>query len=383
MRNTRWVPAVLAGVCWLALCGGSTCRAEETDPEVEGKPLSQWVKQLRSDNRGLQLRAARALATAPADLRPAIVPLVIPVLRSERENDKFVAAQVLGEYGPMARRAVPDLLPMLEGTQAERNRAAAAKSLGQILKDAKPDAEVEKATQALMAVFDDKYSDVRREAVTACGTIGPAAKSCIPLLPKRLVDRSLAKHPWEEQAERALVERAAAWTCGRMGKLAAVHIDRLISVMQANPPQPTEFVDAIAEIGPVHDNVVPNIVDKLEKAVFGGYQGGSPEENANYRLHCVLALERFGEKSARAAPLLDRFLREKTFEGTKINLSILRTLKGIGPAAKAFAPTLRQWARMTEYRGATQDELAEMNAAAQAALEAVAGKDAGPEKAAK
>jgi hypothetical protein len=363
--------------------GSAAALAAEADPELDGRPLSQWVKQLRSENRGLQLRAARALASAPADLRAAIVPRVIPVLRSERENDKFAAAQVLGEYGPMARLAVPDLLPMLEGTQAERNRAAAAKALGQILKDAKPDDEVEKATQALMAVFDDRYSDVRREAVTACGTIGPAAKSCIPLLPKRLVDRSLAEHPWIEQAERALVERAAAWTCGRMGKLAAVHIDRLISVMQANPPQPTEFVDAIAEIGLVHDNVVPNIADKLEKAVFGGYQGGSPEENANYRIHCVLALERFGEKSARSAPLLDRFLREKTFDGSKINLGILRTLKSIGPAAKAFAPTLRQWAGMTEYGGATQAEVAEMKAAAQAALEAVAGKDAGPEKAAK
>ncbi|MBM4038427.1 MAG: hypothetical protein FJ290_07925 [Planctomycetes bacterium] len=376
MRNVKWA------VYCLALFGVGASRAQEADAEIDGRPVSQWVKQLRSENRGLQLRAARALANAPAGARARIVPLLVPVLRSERENDKFVAAQVLGEYGPMARLAVPDLLPMLQGTQAERNRAAAAKALGQILKDAKPDDEVEKAAQALMAAFDDKYSDVRREAVTACGMIGPAAKACIPLLPKRLVDRSLTKHPWEEQAERALVERAAAWTCGRMGKLAAVHIDRLIVAMQANHPQPTEFVDAIAEIGAVQDNVVPNITDKLEKAIFGGYQGGSPEENDNYRVHCLLALERFGGKSAPAVPLLVRCLELRQFSPKQATVAA-RMIKGLGPAAADAAPVLKEYLDAKDrnelrLRDITQDELVELQKLCREALDALgSGKAAG------
>ena len=74
MRNVKWAIGYLTGLCSLTLCGTRAYGAQETDPEVESKPLSQWVKQLRSDNRGLQLRAARALASAPADLRAAIVP---------------------------------------------------------------------------------------------------------------------------------------------------------------------------------------------------------------------------------------------------------------------------------------------------------------------
>jgi len=184
---------------------------------LNGKPLSQWIQQLRSENRGLQLRAARALTEAPENLRPTIVPLLIPVLKSERENDRFVAAQVLGSYGPGARPAVPSLLPLLSDMQFERNRAAAAKALGQILKDAQPDEEVEKVTQALTRKINeewDAYSDVRREAVYAIGMIGPAARSAIPKLTRALTDVDPVH---KLGGERRFVRAAAPWACGRMG----------------------------------------------------------------------------------------------------------------------------------------------------------------------
>jgi HEAT repeat protein len=125
----------LVGVMVCGLLLVSICAFAGDDPQIGDKPLSELAKQLRSDNRGLQLRAAKALTNAPVELKPIIMPKVLPLLKSERENDKFVAAQVLGECGPVARTAVPDLLPMLEGTHFERNRAAAAKALGQIPKD--------------------------------------------------------------------------------------------------------------------------------------------------------------------------------------------------------------------------------------------------------
>ena len=252
MGNTKWVIGCLAGMCCLTLCGGRVCRAQETDPEVDGRPLSQWVKQLRSDNRGLQLRAARTLGTAPASLHARIVPLVIPVLKSDRENDKFAAAQVLGECGPAARAAVPDLLPMLVGTQYERNRAAAAKSLGQILKEAKPDEEVEQVTQALARAFADPYSDVRREAGRACGMIGPAAKSCIAELPRLFDDPKYPAKPvggptWEEMA---MVQSAGIWAAGRMGALAACHMDRLVALLHGNLGG--DAAETIGRIGEKH-----------------------------------------------------------------------------------------------------------------------------------
>ena len=337
MKNARWGLVVPAGMCWMALCA---CWAEDADPELEGKPLSQWVKQLRSDNRGLQVRAARTLGAAPAELRPKIVPLVIPVLRSERENDKFAAAQVLGECGPVARKAVPDLLPMLAGTQFERNRAAAAKSLGQLLADAKADEEVEKVTQSLIAVFGDKYSDVRREAVKACGVIGLAAKACIPHLKTPLAqgDHLLGSH---QDQECRLVRRAAAWTCGRMGPLAAEHMDLLISRMHAEGQHCPEIVEAIGLIGPVHANVIPNILDKMEQR-----DGGTAWQKESWQ-----ALQRFGAKAETVVPFAKRFITNPQFYGTNnsreretLVIEILKFLRVAGPKAAEALPQVENLA---------------------------------------
>ncbi len=309
--------------------------AGESEVAIKGKPLSKWIAQLTGGNRGLQVRAARALSEAPAELYAQIVPKVIPVLKSERENDKFVAAQVLGVYGPAARAAVPDLLPMLEGTQHERNRSAAAKALGQILKDAKHDDEVEKVTAALTSKFNEKYdqySDVRRESVRALGMIGPAAKSCIPKLTRALTDYV------QYSTEHQMVRQQAAWTCGRMGPLAKEHMDRLISMMHAEGQQLPEIVVAIGEIGALNDNIVSNIMDKMEK-------------DTSWQIQSWLALQKFGEKSAPVVPFAKRFLKNATFYGSnnseyreKVVVEVLKLLRITGPTAKTCLPEVENLA---------------------------------------
>jgi hypothetical protein len=91
MKNRSCVLACLA--CLLSALFPA---AGEEDLRVDGKPVAELVKQLTDMNRGLQVRAARALSEAPAGIRPALMPRIVPLLRSERENDRFVAAQVLG-----------------------------------------------------------------------------------------------------------------------------------------------------------------------------------------------------------------------------------------------------------------------------------------------
>jgi hypothetical protein len=345
------------------------------------------LEQLQSANRGNQLRAAKALAGAPEALRPQIAPKLIPLLASERENDRFVAAQTLGEYGPAARAAVLPLLPVLEGTQFERNRAAAAKALGQILKDAPPAEDVEQAVQGLIGVFTDKYSDVRREAVQACGMIGPAAKACIPHLPRMFDD---AKYGGiGERDERYLVHAAAAWTAGRMGPLAACHIDRLIAILHGQEIT-TTAVWAIGEIGPVHENVIPNLTDRLEKAVYGQWGGfrvgarsfrvgviveGTQQE---FRDFCFNVLAKFGAKSKSAIPLMIRLISEGEVTGGKSicnSIGAMKVLRVLGPEAKESLPALEKATQITRFdHRVPAATVAAFKAEARAALATVKGE---------
>lgn len=97
---------ILAGMCIIvAIIVTINLKADE-EQCIQGKRVSELLKQLRSDNRGLLLRAARALIEAPANLRETLVTHLIEVLKSERENDRFSVAQVLGEYESGARKAV-------------------------------------------------------------------------------------------------------------------------------------------------------------------------------------------------------------------------------------------------------------------------------------
>ncbi|MBA4387967.1 MAG: hypothetical protein C0404_08290 [Verrucomicrobia bacterium] len=315
----------------------------EDDPVIGEKPLSELIKQLRSENRGLQMRASKALVEAPAELKPAIAPKVMPLLKSERENDKFVAAQVLGECGPVARPAVPDLVPMLKGTQYERNRAAAAKALGQILKDAKPDKEVEDVADALITKLNedyDSYSDVRREAMYAIGMIGPAAKKTIPKFTKGLTDYR------EYSNEHQMVRRASAWACGRMGPLAAEHMDRLIAMLNGEGGDVPEIMEAIGCIGAVNENVVPNLVDKLS--------ADTEWSPICWRLQTYEALRKFGPKAALAVPVVARLLRSGKVHYAHVPAA-LRVFESVGPAGKEALPVLESFKTVKEYRGGSKE----------------------------
>lgn len=328
-----------------------TAIAQEEAHVIDGKSLSEWINQLRSDNRGLQLRAAKALAGVPSNAIPQAVKALIPILSSERDNDRFAAAQTLGEYGSAARSAVPHLLPLLVGTQYERNRAAAAKALGQILKDAKSDEEVDKVAQALTRKISDDYdaySDVRREVVKALGMIGPAAKSCIPKLTRVIFEGSLGLGSNQDQEYR-LVRRAAAWTCARIGPLAAQHIDLLITRMHMEGEWCPEVVEAIGAIGAVHDNVIPNIIDKIESSGRGGDFGALKEA-------AFSALANFGEKSAPVVPLTRRLLQGPMWgnDAMRVRIAMMKALPAFGPAAKDAVAEILAQIRIGKERGTTE-----------------------------
>ena len=357
----RWaLPGVVAAVG--LLLADVAAGAAGPAPKIKGKPLFRWIGQLTGSNRGLQMRAARALSGAPETARPKIIEALIPILKSDRQNDRFAAAQVVGNFGPAAKAAVPALLPMLKGTQFERNRAGAAKALGLILKDSKPSEEIDAVTAELIRLFRDKYSDARREAVRACGVIGPATKAFLPHVVPLLQEHK----PGVDKYEGYHVHLDAAWAVARMGPHARMHIDVLISLLHSDGRVNPHVPEAIGCIGAIHENVVPNIVDWLEK------MGRDWRHSAASKMAAWVALEKFGAKSAPAVPLLARYLREDvgTAEPPELFLQWFKVLRAIGPKAREALPGLTKWAGVTRApRGWTKDKLAEVRKAAAATME--------------
>jgi len=105
-----------------------------------------------------------ALAEPPKDVQELVV-----TLKSEKVGERAAAARILGELGPKAKDAVPDL-------------------------------------QAALA---DPDKEVRRSAARSLGDIGPASKSAVPTLGKALKDAD------------PQVRQSAAYALGRIGDPAA------------------------------------------------------------------------------------------------------------------------------------------------------------------
>ena len=94
-------------------------------------------------------------------------------LKSEKVAERAAAARILGELGPVAKDAVPDLASALGDADREVRRSA-ARSLGDIGPGAK------EGVLSLVKALKDPEWQVRQAAAYALGRIGrPEAKSAL------------------------------------------------------------------------------------------------------------------------------------------------------------------------------------------------------------
>ena len=249
--GTAWMFAY--GV--LVVAGGavmSECVASEPPPEkavYHGKSIPEWVQLLNADNAKVRKEAVNALgmigtAAIPDVLdvlkrndlgkfaaaeamgkfgRPAVASL-LPLLKSKNEEVVTNGVQALGEIGPDAKDAIPDLIDLMKRQKSNYRiaypladtfgmigRPAAQPVLG-LLREAwrtgdtvligesinslgkiGPDAAI--SVPDLMDSYNRGNSYVRRYAAEALGRIGPKASDALPMLIRGLADdeRSVRK----------------------------------------------------------------------------------------------------------------------------------------------------------------------------------------------
>jgi HEAT repeat protein len=129
--------------------------------------------------------------------KPA-VPALVNALRLENETTRKMAAETFGKLGEAAAGGVPDLKDMLTDKNGDvrRHAADALGQLGPVAKDAVTD---------LIALFKDDSGQLRLVAVRAVARVG---KDAVPLLTKALAD------PDDK------MRLGALQTLGRLGELA-------------------------------------------------------------------------------------------------------------------------------------------------------------------
>ncbi len=142
---------------------------------VQAADVDGLVKQLKDKDPDLRRKAAKELADAGADAKPAVDVLVAAL----KDNDLFVrrfSAQALGAIGTDAKSAMPALQKVVKDAREKKEvQEAAVLAIGKMGKG---------ALDFLGAVVKDPDYDIllRRRAAESLGNMGADAKDAVPAL---------------------------------------------------------------------------------------------------------------------------------------------------------------------------------------------------------
>ena len=244
------------------------------------------------------------------------VPQLVQALLKDRDSDvRRAAAAALGQIGPVAAEAVPQLVQAsLKDGDSDVRRAAAA-ALGQIGPLA-----AEAVPQLVQVLLKDRDSDVRRAAATALGQIGPLAAEAVP----QLVQASLKDRGWR-------VQMAAAAALGQIGPVAAEAVPQLVqaSLKDGDSDVRRAAAAALGQIGPVAAEAVPQLV-----------QASLKDGDSDVRRAAAAALGQIGPLAAEAVPQLVQVLLKD--RDSDVRRAAATALGQIGPLAAEAVPQLVQ-----------------------------------------
>lgn len=162
---------LVLGCCWLATgCGRTVYTAPDPEPRasasnepvVAGKPLSHWVKDLKSKDVGRRRSAASFLGDAGN--KHAVAPL-LEALKDQDVEVRVNAARSLGVVGPTVKETLQPLMGALHDPE-DKVKAAAANALCNYKDEAKA------AVPTLIQIFQStKDNGLRAEAARALNVI--------------------------------------------------------------------------------------------------------------------------------------------------------------------------------------------------------------------
>ncbi len=291
-------------------------RADQDDPKLQGRPLSEWVEMLRGD-RSADRRRAALLAVeriGPAK-SPRVVPAVIAALRDDAdERLREAAAAALGRIGErLAARTAAEPVPFTAGRDAlaaalrtdksARVRAASATGLGRLQKN-----DAAGAVPELTAAVGSKDAPpaVRAAAADTLRRLGERASEAAPALRQALTDAVPAlRQALEDRSADAATRTQAALALGNVGEESAADVLRSLQNVLGDAQAPAGVRKAVAEtlgrIGP----------DAAASSARLGELLAAKGTDVELRRAAAGALDRFGAGARPALPALRQALQDE------------------------------------------------------------------------
>jgi HEAT repeat protein len=325
-----------------------------------GRPALQPLVRALGEDPVTRVAAMRALGKMNAAATPAI-PYVFLALGSSdwelsREASKTLAAiggpatarvirglddthlryaciTTLGEMGPAAKDAVPQLMRMLDNEKSFRE--GIVKTLARIGPDAIP---------SLRQALAHASPQISGAAAVALGEMeGQLTPDLVPQLTVALQSKDY-KISW-----------AALEQLGKLGTAAKEAVPAIKkSIQTADAHTKTYSAIALAAIAPTDPDAVKPLVEsaiaeeyssateplkKLGKPAVDALAQHAKDRNPMARLRVARLLAEFGDEAAGAAAVLTEMLKD-TESG--VRLSAARTLGRLGPAGKPAIPELEK-----------------------------------------
>jgi len=281
-----------------------------------------------------RLRAAKWTPAMDRERDPWKIPQPIRKIKEEHNDVRWAALRAIGKFGPRAKKAIPQLAPLLRTPTFGRS---AGRALGEIGAASVP---------VVLPLLKDPNDKIRLNAMVAFSLIGSEIPSRVaPALVRHLVDSHLhvqtragvARKKMGAAAAPALaaaladrnlrLRREAAEVLGEIGPQAAAAVPALAKLLKDSRVYlQEEAAEALAKVGPKARPAIPALLVALNDGLSERVRG-----------YAARALAKIGPEADRAYPvLLKSFKRQRGWP----RLCIIEALHGIRPGNKQALPLL-------------------------------------------
>lgn len=258
----------------------------------------------------------------------AVLPRITQLLNDPNTQVVWTAIDCLGNIGPDASVAIPQLMVFMKTTTGTdysrvRHSATALGKIGPLAKGALP---------YIISHMKNEggYAD---DFISAVGHFGPLARDAIPYLTRRLDDAQ-----WTYSVNSA--PEQAAWALGEMGKHAQPAMPTLLRIVEITNGDDDHFLlrrailDAIVKIDPTSDTFITLLIEATTREQVGTKTTAVDTLGDIMVLHPALLI-----RHAEIVNALRIVLRHDRNSYVRSHAS--RALAKIGPSAKAAIPELR------------------------------------------